>query len=162
MFSWSLFNLQSALVLRCHRSPFLTGSLERLFIIPRPIPFVNTFFQKNSIFLKFSDLYSFPELFRKENRLLNTFRYEIGTFAPFSQLLIFRKIRRKHTVFKKLVKNFRFAGWIFIITHLSADCKQNFYPHTKNSAPPIGWSAFFTVVFPAARRCNPPDLPVRR
>ncbi|MBR6573755.1 MAG: hypothetical protein IKK61_02020, partial [Clostridia bacterium] len=42
-----LFNLQSAFVLRCHRGGFSTRSLERLFIIPRRIPFVNTFFQKN-------------------------------------------------------------------------------------------------------------------
>ena len=134
MFSWSLFNLQSAL-LRCHRDRIFTRSLERSFIITQPPRFVNTFFQKNSIFLKFSGLYSFPELFRKEIRLFNTFRYEIGTFALFSQLLIFRKIHRKHTVFKKLVKNFRFAGWIFIITHLRSECKQNFWCTDRKQRP---------------------------
>jgi len=53
-----LFNLQSAFVFALSSRRFSTRSLERLFIIPRRNPFVNTFFQKNSIFLKFSALYS--------------------------------------------------------------------------------------------------------
>jgi len=78
-----LFNLQSAFVLRCHRGGFSTRSLERLFIIPRRIPFVNTFFQKNQIFLKFSKLYSFRNFSEAIFGLMNTFGNEISTFLPF-------------------------------------------------------------------------------
>jgi len=86
-----LFNLQSALFRSVIEGLFLTRSLERLFIIPRPFPFVNTFFQKNSIFLKFSVLYSFCNFSSLKIVVMNTFRYESGIFAAFFIVLIFRK-----------------------------------------------------------------------
>ena len=102
---------------------FLTRSLERLFIIPRRISFVNTFFQKNSIFLKFSELYSFQNFFSGKIDIINTFRYETGTFSPISQVLFLEITSPKYTSFSFSVKNFRFGEWIFIITHRLQNCK---------------------------------------
>ena len=108
----------------------MVRSLERLFIIPRHNPFVNTFFQKNSIFLKFFILYSFRNFSSKEIAVLNTSCYDFGTFLPISKALILVKIKLFAQIFKKLCKTFQFLGWIFIITRYAKKCKYFFFDHS--------------------------------
>ena len=105
MFSWSLFNLQSAF--RALSSSGFSGrSLECLYIITKPFPFVNTFFHffcdffqvLLSVFEKFRLLPIFPQI---QYNLLKNCRFSTVCRSIFPEANPL-----KSSFFKKVVKKF--------------------------------------------------------